>query len=704
MALIGTLRTKMTKWVVGAIALSMGAFIVGSDLLGSGRNSIFGDNQSEIGIINGRSISIDEFNYNLQLQERNYILSNNRKPSENEKSALQNQTWDQLVTTDLFNSQYEKLGLKVTAEELQDMIYGKNIEPGIKSNFVDSLGNFDRDKLIQYLKSLETAPKNSEAYIRWDAFQSELTPSRLRLKYENLFSKTAYATKAEAEFDFQAENNVADCKYLYIPFFAINDSLVKTSDDDNRKYYKNNKQKYESERTRSLSFVTFPITPSKEDSVVFHTEFETIAKDFATTESDSVFTLSNTDGKEPIKKYNVANLPEALSSQLGNLQKGSIVGPISDNGNYKLFKVLEIDKDTIFSAKASHILIKWTDETDAEKNIAKKKAQKILNDIKNGASFSDKAREFGTDGTSSRGGDLGWFKSGQMVKPFESAVFNAKKLGLLPNLVETQFGYHLIEVTGLKNDNSYLVATIERTVPASDETLNEAYRKADIFASNLSGVDKFKEKAKAENLQVEDAEGLSPDEVSVNKLNKARQLVSWLYRDAELGKVSEVLNIDENYVVAVMTDETKKGPKSFEKVESQIKPIVLNEAKGKYIVEKLKGKVSLEEMKALFSSDASINSKTDLKLSDNSLPGVGYDPTVVGKVFSLEKGKQSKPVIGENGVVVIELNNLTTSTPPEDLASIKSKLVQSQESRSSFNMSEELKKAAGIEDFRFKFF
>ena len=55
------------------------------------------------------------------------------------------------------------------------------------------------------------------------------------------------------------------------------------------------------------------------------------------------------------------------------------------------------------------------------------KAKKILSDIRGGASFADKAREFGTDGTSSKGGDLGWFTSGQMVKPFQKAVFDAKK-------------------------------------------------------------------------------------------------------------------------------------------------------------------------------------------------------------------------------------------------------------------------------------
>ena len=74
MALISTLRTKMTKWVVGAIALSMGAFIVGSDLFGSGPRSVFGGSDREVGEIAGKAISVDEYNAVIQSRENNYIL------------------------------------------------------------------------------------------------------------------------------------------------------------------------------------------------------------------------------------------------------------------------------------------------------------------------------------------------------------------------------------------------------------------------------------------------------------------------------------------------------------------------------------------------------------------------------------------------------------------------------------------------------
>jgi len=73
--MIGTLRTKMTKFVVGFVALAMGAFIVGSDLFGSGPRSVFGGNQNNIGEIAGTSISRDEYQAMVQERENNYALS-----------------------------------------------------------------------------------------------------------------------------------------------------------------------------------------------------------------------------------------------------------------------------------------------------------------------------------------------------------------------------------------------------------------------------------------------------------------------------------------------------------------------------------------------------------------------------------------------------------------------------------------------------
>ncbi len=86
--------------------------------------------------------------------------------------------------------------------------------------------------------------------------------------------------------------------------------------------------------------------------------------------------------------------------------------------------------------KASHILVNDRNQ-----------AQELLRRLKQGANFESLAREFSTCPSRSQGGDLGWFGPGKMVRPFEDAL-KTIGVGSLSDVVSTQFGYHIIKVTG----------------------------------------------------------------------------------------------------------------------------------------------------------------------------------------------------------------------------------------------------------------
>lgn len=88
--------------------------------------------------------------------------------------------------------------------------------------------------------------------------------------------------------------------------------------------------------------------------------------------------------------------------------------------------------------RASHILVNTKDE-----------AENLLNEIKAGKSFAECAKECSLCPSKRDGGDLGFFKQGVMVKPFEDAAFALKEIGDLSEPVQTQFGWHLIQLTGI---------------------------------------------------------------------------------------------------------------------------------------------------------------------------------------------------------------------------------------------------------------
>jgi peptidyl-prolyl cis-trans isomerase C len=100
--------------------------------------------------------------------------------------------------------------------------------------------------------------------------------------------------------------------------------------------------------------------------------------------------------------------------------------------------------------RASHILIRVDEKADAA---AKKKARAeidaVMKQVKAGGDFAKLAQEHSQDGSAAQGGDLNYFGRGQMVEPFNKVAFELKP-GQVSDVVQTQFGYHIIKVTDRK--------------------------------------------------------------------------------------------------------------------------------------------------------------------------------------------------------------------------------------------------------------
>lgn len=142
------------------------------------------------------------------------------------------------------------------------------------------------------------------------------------------------------------------------------------------------------------------------------------------------------------------------------------------------------------AVRASHILLKA--DTPEAKTAAKAKAEDLLKQIKGGADFAALAKQHSNDGSAASGGDLGFFPRGQMVKPFEDAAF-ALKPGEVSNVVESEFGYHIIK-SGEHRD--------ARTVPLAEvsDRIAQALRQQKQQQLAQEFVQSLKTKAKVEIL------------------------------------------------------------------------------------------------------------------------------------------------------------------------------------------------------------
>jgi peptidyl-prolyl cis-trans isomerase D len=703
MALMNTLRNKMGKVVVGMISIAILSFVL-TDLLG-GQNSIFlNGNDRTVGEIAGESVDIEEYQKIVENMKLNYRNNFGRSPGDAEERSLREQAWQYLIVEKAFTKLYLDAGVEVGTEELFDMVQGKNISPDIQQIFINpATGQFDKERLIQTIASLNTTPQGRA---QWAEFERNLIPARLRIKYDNLMVKTSMATKQEAERSYQNQSSIAEVKYLYVPFYAIADSAVTASDAEMNAYIDKHADDFKVNWSRSIKFVNFSIIPSSEDSLSYRDELREFKEEFMSADEDSVYASINTESDPFFTEYAINELPNLLKSNLNILNKGDVIGPYLDNNDYVLYKISDVFDGPTGYARASHILIKWEDDSNESKAKARSEALTVLRDLQAGADFSETAKDKSKDGGSAiRGGDLDWFDSDKMVKPFSDAVFKAPKTGLVSNLVESEFGYHIIKVTEMPSYTKYKIAMIRKEILASDETRDQAFRKADYFAGTSSNANDFIANAEKDTLAVLEAENIEQNDNEVARLGSARQIVSWLFNTASEGQVSSVYEIDDQYVVALMTGEIEEGPADLTSVKLEVEKKVKNEKIGDLIADKLAGlEGTIDERATSFGDDVSVYESSDLSFGSYSLPSVGTAPEAVGKLFSMNSGDFSKPIITENGVVVLNLVNLTLAPEIADYTSYKTSLEQGMESRTSYYVAESIREWAAIEDSRYKFY
>ena len=331
----------------------------------------------------------------------------------------------------------------------------------------------------------------------------------------------------------------------------------------------------------------------------------------------------------------------------------------------------------------------------------------MLRKLNKGERFEDLALMHSADPTnSSKGGDLGWFPQGRMVAPFEKAVFGATSVGVVPSIVETDFGYHIIKVTGVKTKDKFQIASIAKEITSGDETRESAYRAAGVFAGVRNGQEfvKLSEEMKALRLQ---ALTIPRDADYINDIKhaKVRDVVRWAYSDeVEPGSVSEIFEVGDKYLVAMLRSKSDKGRASLDDVREKVKAAVIRELKADQILAKMNAKkgASLEDLAT--DNGVTILTTEDVAMTSSQLTGVGFAPAAIGKAFGMKAGQKTAPFKDENGVMVMEVTALNAAQSVADYNTYKQQLTQRRNGQVSADAIKAIKKLTKTEDYISKYY
>jgi len=705
MALITKIREK-SGVAAAAIAISLVLFLVGSDIF-QGNSSLFGGNSQEIGKIAGESIMIADFQKKVEEATANYTAQTGKGPGEQEQSMIRDQVWNQYILEIAYKKEFDALGIKVSDDELIDMVQGNNIHPSVRQQFTNpQTGQFDKTFVIQFLKNLKTMPVQQQQ--AWANFEKSISQDRIRSKYENLIRQSTYVTQAEAQKEYQTQTAKFSARLLYVPFFSISDSTVKVTDTQLEEYLAKHKDQFKGANTRSIQYVTFPVIPTQQDTVEFYNSIKKLAKDLAVAPNDSAFAMLNSDVRTPYL-VSYSEIPEQVRAQLGTFQAGGIYGPFKNGLTYSIYKYGGVKKDTLFTVRASHILISPANKSDSAKAQARSRAEGILTQIKGGANFETLAQMNGMDGTAQNGGDLGYFKNnGSMVKTFENAIFGFNGTGLMPGVVETDFGYHVVKITDAKSNTSYKLAAINKTIAPSQGTLDRVFTQADAFANSNGTVAAFEVALKKDkNLIMMRANRLAENATSINNLTNAREIVRWAFDDkTNVGDGSQkVFEQDNQYIIAYLSGKTEQDNVKVEDFKEEITYKVRNDLKGEKIASKLKDiKGSLEQIAQKYGAGALVETVADVTLASGMLNTAGPDPIALGRIAGLKNGKRSQVFVGENGVFIAEKTTSVEAPALADYSNFKNQIQMMGVQRASFFINEAIKENANIVDKRYKFY
>jgi len=656
MAILNSIR-KQGIFLILIIALALFAFIL-SDVLTKG-GSVKGQNNAMV--VNGTDIPRVEFMQKVETMQRNMGQNGNT-------AQAINTIYEQEVRRVVLEEQYEKLGLTVEAAQISN---GLRANLAGNQNFVNETGQFDDNKMQQYIANVKAS--NPVAYQQWLDFEKSTEQNVLQNTYFTLIRAGLGTTLAEGEQAYRFENDKVNLEYVQIPYTSIPDTEVEVSNDEIKNYVKDHPKDFEAKPQADIQYVLINEAASKSDIEQSRGDIEKLLNDTpeynaVSKSNDTILGFRNTKNIETFVDANsdVAyndvwlfkkDVPPAVADALFQMNKGEIYGPYELDNGYGLSKVLET-RQMADTAMARHILIPFvglktaSPDVTLSKEDAKKRADSIVSVIKkDNSKFEALAVEFSSDnGSKDKGGDLGAFPPGRMVPAFNDFIFDNPK-GTI-GVVETDFGYHVVSVDDLRNEQTAMkVATIIKAVEPSEATINEVFSKASKFEVAASKGD-FNEVAKKQNLTANPVNKIGRLDSNIPGVGDNREIVNWAFNeDTNVGNVKR-FTVPNGYVIAQLTRKSDSEVMDVTEASAVVTPILRNKKKAEKIKEKYAGK-SMTEIAS--SINASVQNASAVTMVSPLLPGAGNEPKVVGKAFGKKVGETTDLIAGNKGVYIVKI-------------------------------------------------
>lgn len=712
MATLEKIRSKAGLLVL-VVGLALFAFIIG-DFLNSG-STYFRQTQERVAKVDGEVIKIQDYQSRVdEMTEMYKMQTGSSSLPEEYQTQIRQSVFDGMVQEIILDEATTELGMGVTSEELFDMVQGENISPMIQQMqmFVNpQTGAFDKVALLQFLKTIDdenvaSMPADQQAQLLqarnfWMFWEKNIKRQRLEQKYTTLLSKAVSANILDAKDAFDGSAESSDIVYAMQSYSSVPDSTIEVSKSEIEKLYNQRKELFKQKEGKVIKYVAVDIRPSKEDYDKASADIEAVKGELIA--SEKVVDIVNENSEVPFMDafFAEAALDPEMKQFVQAANAGDIYGPIFENEKYRMFKL--VDKTVApDSVQVSHIMLANSGDDVKTKALA----DSLMSVLKGGADFATLAKEHSADQAAEKGGELGWFTEATALRgvndDFKKAVFSTSVNDY--TIVKSMYGTHIVKVTDkTSNVNKYKVADIEMTVSPSTKTYGNIYNELNQFISKNNDVAKLDEAAKEAGYNILSDVTVTAGDQTLGSIKNSRPVVRWAFQN-DKGKISEIFECDDKFVIAAVQGTQPEGYRSVASVTPMLKSELIAQKKGEKIAQELVAKnlTSVDAYAQAMGSSA--DSVKFVSFSTRRIAGIGVEPKLNAMVAMAQKDQLSAPVAGNNGVYVFQVYEQNKDGKTYDEAAEISTLDASNAYRFGIQAIQSLVNKAEVEDNRIRFY
>lgn len=713
MAVLGKIRSKGVI-LICVIGLALFAFI--AEEFFRSCDSVSNERRAQVGEVLGDKVNVQDFQ-KLVDEYTNVIRMTQGRDNltDEELNQVKDVVWNTFVQNELVNHEAEKLGLKVTDQELQNVLNVGTNPMLLQTPFVNrQTGRFDANLLKQFLAeykqaqgtNTQMADQYRNLYDFWTFVEKTLRQQLLAQKYQALFYGCLLSNPVSAKMAFDDENQESSIQLASFPYSSINDNKVNVTESDLKTKYEELKSRFRQyEETRSIKYVDYQVVPSQADRKALDKTVNEYMKALRDTADPSgIIRKSGSLIAYLGIPQTKAAFPSDIAARLDSIAVGATTTPVENKSDNTLNVIKLISKTELPDSVQMRVI----QVGGATADEASKRADSIYTALKAGADFEAIAKKYGQTGEKT------WITSAQyqnapsMDNDTRNYIQSINTLGVneIKNIKLMQANL-ILQVTDRRAMTSkYVAAVIKKPIEFSKETYSNAYNNFSRFVSENQTLDAMQKNASKYGFTVRERADVRNSEHYIAGVSDTREAMKWLF-GAKENEVSPLYECGENdhLLVLVLTKINKEGFRSLEdeSVKSYIRNEVIRDKKAEMLMAQVKGVNSVSAAKGKGAKVDTVNQVTFAAPVFVQSTGMS-EPALSGAVAATAKGKFcTQPVKGYGGIYMFQVTDKKARPVKYDEKEYEQRQRQKM-MRYVGNFMQELYFKAGVKDNRYMFF